>query len=99
MRRYLLPAALLAVVLVTASCTPGPNTAAAGGGDSAGFLQGLWHGFIVLFTFVLSLFRNDVSMYEVANNGAWYDFGFILGAMCFFGGGGGGAACGGKKCG
>jgi hypothetical protein len=30
-------------------------------------------------------------MYEVHNNGGWYDFGFILGMMIIFGGGAGGA--------
>jgi hypothetical protein len=31
-------------------------------------------------------------MYEVHNNGGWYDFGFIFGIMIAFGGGAGGAA-------
>jgi hypothetical protein len=58
--------------------------------------MGLWHGFIALFTFIISLFRDDVSIYEVVNNGGWYNFGFILGVMIFWGGSGGGAA--GSKC-
>jgi hypothetical protein len=97
MKRFPLFLAILAVPLLVSACAPGPNPAA-GGDDPAGFLNGLWHGFIVLFTFIVSLFRDDVTMYEAVNNGGWYDFGFLLGAMCFFGGGGGGAACGGKKC-
>jgi hypothetical protein len=32
-----------------------------------------------------------VSIYEVANDGNWYDFGFVLGAMISLGGGGAGA--------
>ncbi len=60
--------------------------------DPAGFLRGLWHGFISLFAFIVSLFSDSVGIYEVHNTGAWYDFGFILGAMAFFGGGGGGAS-------
>jgi hypothetical protein len=31
-------------------------------------------------------------MYEVHNNGGWYNFGFLLGMMILLGGGGGGAA-------
>jgi hypothetical protein len=84
--------ALLAVALV--SCAPGPNPAEGGPGDVAGFWQGLWHGFIVLFTFVISLFNGDVGIYEVSNNGGWYNFGYLLGVMIFWGGGGGGAAKG-----
>ena len=39
-----------------------------------------------------SLFTSTVRMYEVHNNGGWYDFGFILGAMIAFGGSAGGTA-------
>jgi hypothetical protein len=48
-------------------------------GDVAGFWFGLWNGFISPLAFIVSLFDNDVSMYEVHNNGGWYDFGFLLG--------------------
>lgn len=60
-------------------------------GVVAGFWQGLLHGFIALFTFIASLFWDTVNVYEVHNNGAWYNFGFVFGIMVFFGGGGGGA--------
>ena len=52
------------------------------------FLGGLWHGLIAPFSFVCSLFMDDVAMYAVNNNGGWYDFGFVLGAGILFGGGG-----------
>lgn len=54
----------------------------------AGFWAGLWHGLILLFTFVISLFSESVRVYEVANTGALYDLGFVLGVCIFFGGGG-----------
>ena len=38
-------------------------------------------------TFVISLFTDNVNLYEVHNNGNWYDFGFVLGAGILFGGG------------
>lgn len=53
-----------------------------------GFFGGLWHGFIAPFSFVVSLFMDDVALYAVNNNGSWYDFGFVLGAGILFGGGG-----------
>jgi hypothetical protein len=33
---------------------------------------------------VVSLFRRDLSIYEVHNNGAWYNFGYLFGLACFF---------------
>lgn len=55
--------------------------------DSYGFFGGLWHGFIAPFSFIVSLFMDDVALYAVNNNGGWYDFGFVLGAGILFGGG------------
>jgi hypothetical protein len=52
-----------------------------------GFWHGLWHGFIALFTFIISLFDKDVSMYAVNNNGGWYNLGYLIGISIFFGGG------------
>jgi hypothetical protein len=89
--RWLLVLAPLAV-MVLAACTPGPNPQAGTpgpDGDVAGFWLGLWHGFIALVSFVVSLFHDGVAVYEVHNRGALYDLGFVLGLMFFFGGGSG----------
>lgn len=56
--------------------------------DSYGFLGGLWHGIIAPFSFVCSIFLDNVAMYAVNNTGGWYDFGFVIGAGILFGGGG-----------
>ncbi|MDI1324929.1 MAG: hypothetical protein PSV36_19450 [Algoriphagus sp.] len=56
--------------------------------DPYGFLGGLWHGIIAPFSFVLSIFLDNVAMYAVNNTGGWYDFGFVIGAGILFGGGG-----------
>ena len=53
---------------------------------AAGFWLGLWHGIITPVTFLISLFTDDVNVYEVQNNGNWYDFGFVLGLSVAFGG-------------
>lgn len=55
-------------------------------GKVAGFWQGLWHGLMAPITFGISIFKEDVGVYEVHNNGKWYNFGFILGLMMIFGG-------------
>ena len=48
-------------------------------------------------TFLISLFTSEVDIYEVQNNGTWYDFGFMLGvAMAFGGSAGGGSATAGR---
>jgi hypothetical protein len=58
------------------------------GAPPAGFLGGLWHGLISPVTFLVSLVSPGVRVYEVNNNGRWYDFGFILGVSAAFGGSG-----------
>ena len=81
---------LLFVVMLIAACTAGVNPeidSAAPDGDVAGFFMGLWHGFIAPITFFISLFTDNVNLYEVHNNGNWYDFGFVLGAGLLFSGG------------
>jgi hypothetical protein len=87
--------AVFAVLLLTlASCAPGPNVqegVAAQGGEIAGFWLGLWHGIIAPITFVVSLFSDTVNVYEIHNNGNWYNFGFVLGASVLLGGGGAGS--------
>lgn len=80
---------LLAVALVTSACAPGANglqNVPTEGGTVAGFFLGLWHGIISPVTFFISLFRPDVSIYEVHNDGAWYNFGFVIGAGILLGG-------------
>jgi hypothetical protein len=68
------------------------NACAAGGvqfsADSpAGFWYGLWHGIISFISLVIHLFNDSVRIYEINNTGGWYDFGFLLGAICIWGGG------------
>lgn len=81
----------LAGMLLLSSCAPDTNTVVGTGENPAGFWIGLWHGIIFPVTFVISLFTDDVNIYEVVNSGNWYDFGFILGVMMSLGGGGAGA--------
>jgi hypothetical protein len=85
---------VLLLLTVVAGCAPGANQFAGTAGEHgvAGFWLGLWQGFIAPFAFVVSLFKSNINIYEVHNNGAWYNFGYVFGVMCFFGGGGGGAA-------
>lgn len=81
---------LALLVVALAACAAGVNDSVGvpgPDGDTAGFVLGLWHGVISPITFVISLFTDSVNIYEVHNNGNWYDFGFVLGAGILFGGG------------
>ncbi len=94
MKKMHLISLLVIIGLILSTCAPGLNQMegeANNEGQIAGFWQGLWHGFIALITFFVSLFNENVSIYEVHNNGGWYNFGFILGVSIFFGGGGRGS--------
>jgi hypothetical protein len=57
------------------------------GDDLPGFWSGLLHGFLIVFSFIGSLFTH-VRIYDFPNSGRWYDFGFLLGAAIFLGGAG-----------
>lgn len=82
---------VLVGAIVLSSCAAGPNPATDAGADPAGFWLGLWQGFITPVTFVISLFTDDVSIYEVRNDGNWYDFGYVIGLAVIFSSGGGAA--------
>lgn len=82
-------------LVILAGCAPGANQSKGTASDHdgvAGFWLGLWHGFIAPIVFVVSLFKNNLGIYEVHNNGAWYNLGYLFGLACFFGGGGNQAA-------
>lgn len=90
--RLVLAVVALAALLLLSSCAASGNDAAGGPGSQPGFLYGLWHGVIAPVTFLISLFTDGVGIYEVRNNGAWYDFGYVLGLSIIFSGGGAGAS-------
>ena len=54
--------------------------------EQKGFFFGLLHGFLAPLTFIIGIFSDTITMYEVNNAGGWYDFGFLLGIGGFSGG-------------
>ena len=52
----------------------------------SGFWVGLWHGLISWLALLISIFSEQVRVYEPHNTGGWYDFGFLLGIACISGG-------------
>jgi hypothetical protein len=69
---------LLAVFLLSA-CAEAQHVEACKTGHTYGFLGGLWHGIIAPFSFVCSLFMDNVAVWAINNNGGWYTFGFLIG--------------------
>jgi hypothetical protein len=71
---------VLLVAMLTISCAdvaqvqfPNPDE------HIYGFWGGTWHGMIMFPSFIGSLIWDDIAVYAVHNNGAWYNFGFVGG--------------------
>lgn len=86
MKRILILVAATVLLAGCAQALPLPTEP-----EPYGFWGGLWHGLIFFFSFIGSVFNDDIAIYAVNNNGGWYDFGFFLG-ICVVGGGGSSAS-------
>ena len=87
-KKYIIFGLLIIIALVFISCAPGNERwdQEINPGHNAGFWAGIWHGLIIIITFVISLFTNQVGIYEVSNTGWPYNIGFIIGLMISLGG-------------
>ena len=47
-------------------------------GAPANFWWGLWQGLIIVLSFIASWFDNNIVLYQVHNNGFWYNLGYII---------------------
>lgn len=72
------------ILLGTTGCVPGDGSYTAA--KPAGFFWGIWHGWISPVSLVWGLFNKSIRVYEVANTGWWYDFGFYIAIIGGFGG-------------
>jgi len=72
---------ILGLLFVLTGCADSVDHITAASIEPVGFLHGLWHGVIIIWSFVSSLFIDDVAIYATYNNGAWYDFGFVTGII------------------
>ena len=79
-RRYIVLGLIFVFFLVALSCAPGNERWSFA--HKAGFWAGLWHGFILIITFIISLFTSEVGIYEINNTGWPYNLGFLIG-LCF----------------
>ena len=76
MRRILF---LVAALLLLSGCADNVSLVEAAAKEEVGFWYGLWHGLIIIFAWIGSLFSDDIAIYAIYNNGGWYDFGYVLG--------------------
>ncbi len=77
---------VLMLTVLVAGCAESNQQQGTSGRDGvAGFWPGLWHGLILPVSFIISLFNNSYNIYEIHNNGNWYNFGFVFGTWIIFG--------------
>ncbi len=70
---------IILCVLLLAGCADQMYFDQAKAAEQVGFLHGLWHGLIIIFSWAASLFFDVVAIYAIYNNDGWYGFGFVLG--------------------
>lgn len=48
--------------------------------------MGIWHGWMAPLSLIVSLFNDNVRIYDTYNTGWWYDAGFYIAIISGFGG-------------
>jgi len=78
---------IVVAALALLSCAPGDDrwNQEINPDHEAGFWAGIWHGLIIIITFVISLFTKEVGIYEASNTGWPYNLGFLIGLLCSVG--------------
>ncbi|RLD31729.1 MAG: hypothetical protein DRI73_08250 [Bacteroidetes bacterium] len=75
---------ILILVFILLGCFPGVGRESVN--NSAGFLAGIWHGWIAPLSLIVGIFSDNVRVYEINNTGWWYDLGFYMAIISGFGG-------------
>ena len=83
-RKIIFVIVLVTIAMVLSGCASQSNSPEY---QTPGFLMGIVHGFIMLFSLIGSIFM-DIRIYSVPNSGILYDFGYLIGASLFLGGSG-----------
>ncbi len=83
--RILVLVAVLALVSVMMTgCLPGDG--AVSPWKPAGFLWGIWHGWVAPISLIVQIFNKNIRIYEPMNTGFWYDLGYYMAILGGFGG-------------
>ncbi|MGO1468833.1 MAG: hypothetical protein ACTHW2_02290 [Tissierella sp.] len=83
-KRIKLSILIIFVMTFLTGCIPGDESYTMI--NPAGFLSGLWHGWIAPISLIYSIIDRSKGIYEVINTGFWYDFGFYIAIISGFGG-------------
>ena len=75
---------VISMSFMLTGCIPGDGTYTSE--KPAGFLWGIWHGWIAPISLIFGLFNEKIRVYEVVNTGWWYDLGFYVAVISGFGG-------------
>lgn len=75
---------VLSITFLLSGCIPGDGSYT--NIKPAGFLSGIWHGWIAPISLIISIFKSNIQIYEPVNLGWWYDFGFYIAIISGFGG-------------
>ncbi len=84
MKKIIAGILFLSILLLTVSCFP--EAVPLEQKPPANFLKGIWHGWIAPISLIVSLFNDNVRIYQVNNTGWWYDAGFYIAVISGFGG-------------
>jgi len=83
-KAHVLILGVIFVCLFLSGCIPGDGKHTEE--NPAGFFWGIWHGWIAPISLIIGIFRDGIRVYETANTGLWYDFGFYMAIISGFGG-------------
>ena len=84
-KKWFLVSLLLVVsAMVLTGCMPGDGTYTSS--NPAGFFWGIWHGWIAPVSLIIGIFSRNIRIYESANSGWLYDFGYYIAIISGFGG-------------
>jgi hypothetical protein len=72
------------VIIFVSGCIPGDGNC--NSEHPAGFFSGIWHGWIAPLSLIIGIFKPGIRIYETANTGWGYDFGFYMAIISGFGG-------------
>lgn len=75
---------LLAIPLLLTGCLPGDGSYTFE--TPAGFLSGIWHGWLAPLSLILELCGTGIHMFENINTGFAYELGFYMAVISGFGG-------------
>lgn len=83
-RKIRLSIIIIFIMMFLTACIPGDGSYTII--KPAGFISGIWHGWIAPISLLLSFFDRSKGIYEVINTGFWYDFAFYMAIISGFGG-------------